>query len=218
MDNSLQKVAEQLRCPDGEDGKALGHTMNMRNLPVIMSGIHQLCLSEGDHLLELGYGNGGLLGYILSLAENLHYTGLEFSPLMHHEALGFNHPYIQAGWADYRLYDGVTLPLADATVDKVLTVNTIYFWQQPDALLKEICRVLTVGGLFCVTFCDKAFMAKLPFVEHGFQLYSESEVRALMANLPLKLHAQERKKDKSISKTGEIVDREFISLVFERTA
>lgn len=218
MDNSLQKVAAQLRCPDGEDGKALGHIMNMRNLPVIMSGINQLCLSDGDHLLELGYGNGGLLGYILSLAENLHYTGLEFSPLMHQEASAFNHPYIQAGWADYHLYDGVTLPLADATVDKVLTVNTIYFWQQPDALLKEICRVLTVGGLFCVTFCDKAFMAKLPFVEHGFQLYSESEVRALMANSPLKLHAQERKKDKSISKTGEIVDREFISLVFERTA
>lgn len=39
-----------------------------------------------------------------------------------------------------------------------------------------------------------------------------------MANSPLKLHTQEHKKDKSISKTGEIVDREFISLVFERTA
>jgi SAM-dependent methyltransferase len=216
MDNPLKKIASQLRCPDGDEGKALGHTMNMRNLPVILNGITNLNLSDGEHILELGYGNGGLLGYILSLAENIHYTGLEASPLMHQEALEFNHAYIEAGWASYNLYDGTTLPVSNGTFDKVLTVNTIYFWQEPLILLENISRALKIGGNFCLTFCDRAFMEKLPFIEYGFQLYSVSEVMALVHDLPLKLLYEDRKKDTSISKTGEIVDREFISLVFER--
>ncbi|AHG21907.1 methyltransferase [Chania multitudinisentens RB-25] len=217
MDNSLQKLASQLRCPEGDAGKVLGNAMNMRNLPVILNGISNLKLNDGHHILELGYGNGGLLGYILSLADNLRYTGLEISPLMHQEASAFNHAYIQAGWAAYHLYDGVTLPLGEAIFDKVLTINTIYFWQEPTLLLQNICRTLKVGGHFCITFCERSFMEKLPFIEHGFQLYNTPEVNALMHGLPLKLIAEDRKKDKSISKTGEIVDREFISLVFERT-
>lgn len=216
MDNPFQNIASQLRCPDGDEGKALGHAMNMRNLPVILNGITHLGLSDGDHILELGYGNGGLLGFILSLADNIHYTGLEISPLMHQEALVFNRAYIEAGWANYSLYDGVTLPVSEGHFDKILTVNTIYFWQEPLILLENISRMLKVGGHFCLTFCDKAFMEKLPFIEYGFQLYNVSEVKALMRDLPLKLLVEDRKRDKSISKTGEIVDREFISLVFER--
>lgn len=135
---------------------------------------------------------------------------------MHQEALAFNHAYIRAGWANYLMYDGVVLPSEDAIFDKVLTVNTIYFWREPEVLLKDISRVLKVGGHFCVTFCEKAFMEKLPFIEHGFQLYNAQDVNRLIYGLPLKLIYEDRKKDKSISKTGEIVDREFISMVFER--
>lgn len=217
MESLHQKLAAQLRCPEGEEGKALGNLMNMRNLPVILNGINNLSLVEGDNILELGYGNGGLLGYILSIAENLRYTGLEISPLMHQEAIAFNHAYVQAGRANYLMYDGVDLPFEDALFDKVLTVNTIYFWCKPEILLKNISRVLKVGGYFCATFCEKAFMEKLPFIEHGFQLYNAQDFNALMHDVPLKLTDEDRKKDKSISKTGELVDREYISMVFERT-
>lgn len=218
MENQLQKLAAQLRCPEGEEGIALGNAMNMRNLAVLLNGIQNLHLADGERLLELGYGNGGLLGYILSQAENLHYTGLEISPLMHQEASTFNQAYIQAGWANYALYDGITLPIGEPLFDKILTVNTLYFWQDPATLLKNICNVLKIGGHFCVTFCERAMMEKLPFTHYGFQLYSVAEAKALMSSLPLVLIREDRKKDKVISKSGEIVDREFISLVFARTA
>lgn len=218
MEDQLEKLASQLRCPAGEDGIALGQDMNMRNLSVILNGIANLNLQNGDTVLELGYGNGGLLGYILSLAENLHYTGLEISSAMHQQALSFNQAYIKAGLAEYLLYDGVTLPLEEKQFDKILTINTLYFWQDPIALFTHIHRSLKIHGLFCLTFCDKSFMEKLPFTKIGFKLYDVSEVKELVRDLPLKLVHEDRKMDKSISKTGSLVERKFISLVFEKTA
>lgn len=202
MENQLQKLASQLRCPGGKEGIALGQAMNMRNLPVILSGIANLNLQNKDTILELGYGNGGLLGYILSLADNLHYTGLEVSPVMHQEALSFNQAYIQAGLAEYLLYDGIIIPLAEEKFDKILTINTVYFWQDPAGLLQNIYRAMKVNGLFCLTFCDKSFMEKLPFTEHGFKLYNPFEIKELTNGLPLKQVHEDHKKDKSISKSG----------------
>lgn len=35
MESPHQKLALQLRCPEGEEGRVLGNVMNLRNLPVI---------------------------------------------------------------------------------------------------------------------------------------------------------------------------------------
>ncbi|WP_434778906.1 class I SAM-dependent methyltransferase [Neisseria sp. Ec49-e6-T10] len=217
-DDQLKTLAEQLRCPDGEGGVKLGNQMNISNLSVILNGIANVHIRDHDHILELGYGNGGLLGYILSLADDIRYTGLEVSPTMHQEAIALNQPYIDAGLAQYQLYDGTSLPFAPETFDKVLTVNTIYFWQEPLLLLDNIGKVLKKGGYLCLTFCDKTFMQTLPFIEYGFQLYDAQTVKALVRDLPLKFIREDCKKDKSISKIGTLVDREFTSLVFEKIA
>lgn len=77
---------------------------------------------------------------------------------------------------------------------------------------------MKIGGQFCVTFGERALMETLPFTHYGFQLYNLPEVKALVSDLPLALIREHRKKDKIFSKSGEIVNREFVSLVFTRTA
>ena len=218
METQLKTIAAQLRCPEGADGIKLGHTMNMSNLSVVLHGVSHLHVQAHDNILELGHGNGGLLSYILSLAEGIHYTGVEVSPTMHQEAVSLNQPFIDADLAQYLLYDGVTLPLGGQRFDKVLTVNTLYFWQEPLKLLESICRVLKPCGSFCLTFCDKKFMRSLPYTDYAFQLYELAEVKQLFSGLPLKLIEEAHKKDKCISKTGTLVAREFVSLVFQKIA
>ena len=127
MNLSPEQTAAQLRCPHDEAGTAFGQMMNLRNLTQILGSFEAVQLQNGDRILETGCGNGGLLGYILSQAENLHYTGLEISPLMHAQAQAFNAPFLEAGLADYRLYDGGALPFADESFDKIVSVNTVYF-------------------------------------------------------------------------------------------
>ena len=50
----------------------------------------------------------------------------------------FNAPFIGAGLASYVLYDGGRLPLADASFDRVLSVNTVYFWRDPALMMTGI--------------------------------------------------------------------------------
>lgn len=216
MELSAEQTAAQLRCPHGEAGTAFGQAMNLRNLTQIVSAFAAARLQNGDNILETGCGNGGLLGYILSQADGLHYTGLEISPLMHEQAQAFNAPFIAAGQADYRLYDGGALPFADAAFHKAVSVNTVYFWDDAPFMLAELCRVLKSGGRLCLNFCEKDFMAKLPFAAHCFTLYDAADIRALAENLPLCCISEQRSRDWAVSKSGKLVRREFVDLVFER--
>ncbi|OSI11766.1 class I SAM-dependent methyltransferase [Neisseria canis] len=218
MEPTLEQTAAQLRCPHGETGRAFGQAMNLRNLSLIVNAFSTLGLNDGDRVLELGYGNGGLLGYVLSLAARLHYTGVETSALMHEEALAFNQAFISAGLADYRLYDGLKLPFADLTFDKIISINTLYFWERPAELMREICRVLKTGGRLCLSFCEKNFMQTLPFCAYGFRLYEPHDVVALTRSLPLRLCFQTARQDKAVDKSGNLTERIYIEMLFEKTA
>lgn len=216
MKPSAAQIAAQLRCPHDEAGSQLGQTMNLRNLTQILSAFAAGGLNPGDRILETGCGNGGLLGHILSLADGLHYTGLEISPLMHQQARAFNEPFIAAGLADYQLYDGGVLPFAAASFHRAVSVNTVYFWDDVPQALAEFCRVLKPAGRLALNFCERDFMAQLPFAAHGFKLYDAADLRALAAPLPLRCLLERRRRDWAVSKSGALVRREFVDLVFER--
>ena len=79
---TAEQIASQLRCPQGELGKEFGRVMNLRNLSMILGALAQLDLQAGNRVLELGAGDGGLLGYLLSRAPELQYIGLDISETM----------------------------------------------------------------------------------------------------------------------------------------
>lgn len=213
---TLAGLAAQLRCPHGADGLRVGQMMNLRNLTMIQGGLQQLALADDEHLLELGCGDGGLLAWILSQARGVRYTGLELSATMQEEALRFNAPFVRAGLADYLLYDGRRLPFADAAFDKALSVNTVYFWEDPASLLAELCRVLKPGGRLCLSFSEKAFMSTLPFTAWGFRLFDLAELEGLAAGLPLRVLARHRQQDLAVSKEGTLLERPFVHLLLQK--
>ncbi len=74
------------------------------------------------------------------------------------------------------------LPFADGSVDRLLTVHTLYFWPDPEAGMAEIARVLAPGGRLCVAIQPRdEVMEGDPLHDHGFTLYGASELRALLA-------------------------------------
>ncbi|MDO4640356.1 MAG: class I SAM-dependent methyltransferase [Neisseria sp.] len=216
MQQSDEQTAVQLRCPHGEEGTMFGQVMNLRNLTQTVSAFHAVALNDSDCILEIGCGNGGLLSYILSLTDNMHYTGLEISPLMQQQAQTFNAPFIAAQQAEYVLYDGGLLLFGDQAFDKVVSVNTVYFWQNAPQMLSEICRVLKPAGRLCLNFCEKDFMTQLPFAQYGFTLYDASEIKQMTQQMPLYCVTEQRSRDWAVSKTGALIRREFVNLVFEK--
>ena len=213
---TAERIASQLRCPLGELGKEFGRVMNLRNLSMILGALAQLDLQAGNRVLELGAGDGGLLGYLLSRAPELQYIGLDISETMVAQAQAFNTPFIQAGLADHVLYDGTRLPLADASFDRAMAVNTVYFWTDMPAMLAELARVLKPGGRLCLTFAEKAFMQRLPFAAHGFVLWDAAEIEQQVGALSLQRVARVQEEDLAVSKDGRLVKRPYVHLVLER--
>ncbi len=51
--------------------------------------------------------------------------------------------------AEFRTFDGIHLPLEDASVDLIYTQQVFEHVEQPDPLLADVARVLRPGGVFC---------------------------------------------------------------------
>jgi SAM-dependent methyltransferase len=72
------------------------------------------------------------------------------------------------------------LPFAEHTFDKICTVNTIYFWDEPLASLQEIKRVLKNDGRLVIGIRSADKMKQLPVTQYNFRLYNPEAVRDLL--------------------------------------
>lgn len=205
----LRAIGAQLGHPSGEAGVAMGETMNRTNSAMVLRAIDAIDLQDGDRILELGHGRCAHLGNIISVVNGAHYHGLEISELMHRVSVELNTQAIAEGKATFGLFDGQALPLPDASVTKIFTVNTLYFWADPAAFLGELHRVLAPGGRLCVVYAWQEFMRTLPFTRHGFTLYDDPDFIALVERSPFGAPLLVHHSDQVESKTGEQVLRRY---------
>lgn len=178
MDNAL--LAAQLKKPEGENGRRVAENMNASNSLINLHTIGHLQLAAGDAVLEIGMGNGFFCKDVVQWQPDVTYTGCDFSPLMIAEATAFNQLWIEAERASFYECEACAMPFTNNSFDKVFTVNTIYFWEQPLAELAEIYRVLQHGGKLAIAQRTRESMQQLPFTAYGFQLYEAPEVEQLL--------------------------------------
>ncbi|WP_312299610.1 class I SAM-dependent methyltransferase [Chryseobacterium sp.] len=211
----LKTLAQNLANPQGEKGIEIGEMMNATNIGMTLESVRTLLIEDGEHILEIGQGNAGHLKHILGLAQNLAYTGVDISETMHQEAKKLNKDF--GDQADFILYEGKKLPFQDETFDKILTVNTVYFWENPVDFLNEIYRVLKDDGTFVLTFAQKDFMEKLPFTAYNFTLYNNNEMEELISGSHFKRMKISEKEEEIKSKTGdETIQRIYTILTIKK--
>lgn len=212
----LQAIASQLKHPTGEKGIEMANMMHETNINMTHHSIQNLNISAANKILELGHGNARHLEFLLEQAKELKYHGLEMSELMFQEARQINRNYVSQKQAFFSLYDGNVIPFEKETFDKIFTVNTIYFWQNPTEFLSQIYRVLKPNGTFCLTFAEESFMKTLPFTQFEFELYSTEKAQNLIENSSFKIVYKETLTEKVKIKTGEFVDRDYTTIVLEK--
>jgi len=205
----LKEIARQLSCPDGEHGVKTGEMMNVSNIGMTNSAINALLLKPNDVILEIGHGNAAHVADILGSAEDLTYFGADISKTIIAEAEKINYSFIAKKQASFHLTNGTILPFDDKFFDKIFTVNTIYFWQNPVQYLGEIKRVLKPEGLLIIAFADKTFMETLPFTKFGFELYDESELLKLLKDAGFEVLKSEHKNEEIQSNAGFKVSRDY---------
>jgi len=176
----LQQLAAQLRKPEGPEGSRVGAMMNQGNRAINSATIESLQVQDGQSILEIGMGNGGLLDDLFSAARALRYTGIDYAPLMVAEARERHRGRVQGGSAQFLEGDAACLPFEGASFDRVFTVNTIYFWEDPFVHLAEIRRVLKKEGIFSIGIRTRKTMDSMPFTAYGFTKYDTGELERLL--------------------------------------
>jgi SAM-dependent methyltransferase len=71
------------------------------------------------------------------------------------------------------------MPFDSNRFDKICTVNTIYFWPDPEKTVKKIVDILKPEGKFITAFEDSEQLKKRPLSDEVFQLFSTAEVKDL---------------------------------------
>lgn len=140
--------------PRGIVGTYIGEKMVRQHRVEVHWTIDQLLIQSNARVLDLGCGAGDAIAQMLHRVDSVHVTGLDRSKTVVRSALKRNRAAVQTGRAEIVEADLRRLPFPDAQFDRVFSIHTLYFWEDVNAVLAEIERVLVPGGSFVITYCD----------------------------------------------------------------
>ena len=148
----IAAVRAQFGRPTGLPGRAAGLLMAHRssNRRRNAWAVSLLDVRPDDRVLEIGFGPGLAILELSRIAHAGHVCGIDHSERMLRQARRRNADGIARGVVDLRLGSVDALPVFDAPFDKILAVNTVLFWDEPDARLEQLRPLLRPAGLIAV--------------------------------------------------------------------
>ncbi len=141
-----------------------------------LKAIDALEIGAGDHVLDVGCGHGRGLAAIAARAPGVCVTGVDPSALMVRIAGRRNRRLIRASRVEVTVAGVEALPFVNGAFDCVLCVHVVYFWQDLEAGLREIARVLKPGGRLALLFrtdADTAAVQSFPPEVYRFPALKE---------------------------------------------
>lgn len=164
-------LARQFAHPSGLLGRYwIGPWLDRIAAPMNRLALQRLQPRDGETVLEIGFGGGALLRSLAAAGAEA--WGVDPSSAMVRRAQARGLRAVQGGAED--------LPFEAARFDKAVSVNSLYFWPDPEAAFAELARVVKPGGRLVIAFEPDEEMRKWPGHRFGFRLYEVAEVRALM--------------------------------------
>jgi arsenite methyltransferase len=166
----------QLSLPHGWLAPVAARMLNRANRPLIQSAIDLLAVQPGDRVLEVGFGGGLSLAMLLDEVGAGQVLAIEPSPEMVRRARRMHATEVQAGRLVVEVARADDIPAADASVDRVLSVQTIFFWGDTQAGLAEVRRVLVPGGRLALAVMPEEIQVRFGFGNGEAQLFGEGHL------------------------------------------
>jgi SAM-dependent methyltransferase len=135
----VAKFFRQFGHPEGRLGALAGRVMARRNGEVNAWAVDLLEIRADEHVLDIGCGPGLALARAAQTPA-AKVTGIDPSPVMIRQA------WRRAKAAEVVHAGAEALPLADASVDAAVAVNSLSHWGSLPRGLEELARVLKPGG------------------------------------------------------------------------
>jgi SAM-dependent methyltransferase len=173
-------LARQLARPSGLAGLLMRPALNKVNARVNRTALDLLSLAPDHRLLDIGFGGGLLLREALRRLPQGFVAGIEISEPMLKLARARFRSELMAARMEVKEGSASAIPYPDASFDRVTAVNTLHFWPDPHAGLREALRVLRPAGRLVLVLRPKEYLDRIRFTSHGFTAYDDAELRALL--------------------------------------
>ncbi len=136
----------QFRYPRGWRGWLVGQLMAIKNKQRSLWVLSLLDLGPAERVLEIGFGPGADIRRVAVRVPEGFVAGIDHSEAMVRLATFKNRRAIGAGRVSLRLGAASDLPYEADSFDVVFSINVAQFWERPDAVAREIRRVMKSGG------------------------------------------------------------------------
>lgn len=174
-------LSKQARKPSGLIGRFLVPGMLDKGNAELNEFVREtMSIEAGYRVLEIGFGTGALLRRLADAMPSGLVEGIDFSPPMVEVARKKNKQHIAAGRVRLHCGDFNELLCEEASYDIVFSINTIYFWPEPEQSCAKIGRLLKPGGKALIGFHDRTEMEAMPLHKESFRLYSTQDVADLL--------------------------------------
>jgi ubiquinone/menaquinone biosynthesis C-methylase UbiE len=148
----MEKMGAQFRKPRGMTGKWLGRLMNVQHISLTRWVIELLDIKPTDSVLDIGCGGGMAIKRLSRIVDKGPIAGIDHSEVMVRESLRNNKVGLRSGKVKIQQGCATKIPYEDESFDKVIAIESFYFWPDPSAGLKEVYRVLKPCGTAAIAF------------------------------------------------------------------
>ena len=136
--------------PFGEDGKNMLDLMNKHHYEMTGWGLSKISISDSDRILDIGCGGGMTVKRLHDKYPGAEITGVDYSETSIEKSIELNKKEADNGVLKFVHASVEALPFEDNYFDKIITVESFYFWPDPQENLKEVYRILNNDGTFAL--------------------------------------------------------------------
>jgi SAM-dependent methyltransferase len=178
-------VLGQCPRPFGLLGEYITFRMNRSHYALTTWGLSRTTIEPSQTVLDIGCGGGRTVQRLAEMARGGKVFGVDISEKCVAVSSRVNRAAIREGRVGIRRGSVASLPFPDDTFDRVIAVETHYFWPDLSANLGEVLRVLKPGGQFVllgeIYRCDKFEKRNRQWLEMvPMPYHSAAELRAFL--------------------------------------
>ncbi len=173
-------IARQSGKPSGIIGRVIAWIMARETADLNEKAVSLLSVRRSDSVLEVGFGHGRTVERIVAAVPQGHVTGIDVSGSMTRLAIRRNRRAVAEGRVALQTGSCASLPFNDGQFDKALSVHTLYFWNNPQACLREIRRVLRPGARFVLGFTRRVSRHAANFPAEVYTFYDEGQIQDML--------------------------------------
>jgi ubiquinone/menaquinone biosynthesis C-methylase UbiE len=142
--------------PKGLLGRLGGFILARTKRDFTRWAIDLLEVQPDDRVLEVGFGPGVGIEMLATMVSTGRIAGVDYSQEMVEQASARNAKAIETGLVQLQYGSVEALPFADDTFDKALAINSLQVWSNAMAGLREMQRVIEVGGQIALGFTPQS--------------------------------------------------------------